>query len=85
MDFVMTIESDDESQPWSKDNKKPQEDAAHLNAEFQFDVTGDPYTDLMELSVQQDIVKKVSKPVSTTSLLCVIVVHRVAQGSSLSG
>lgn len=66
----MTIESDDESQPQCKDSKKRQvDDTAHLNPDFQFDVAGDPYTDFLEFSAHQDIVKKVSKPVSTTSLL----------------
>lgn len=72
----MTIESDDESQPQRKDSKKQQvDDAAHLNPDFQFDVAGDPYTDFLEFSVQQDIVKKISKPVSTTSLMYAVVIH----------
>ncbi|OAX42987.1 DEAD-domain-containing protein [Rhizopogon vinicolor AM-OR11-026] len=63
MDFVMTIESDDESRPQRKDSKKQQvDDAAHLNPDFQFNVVGDPYTDFLDFSAQQDIVKKISKP-----------------------
>jgi ATP-dependent RNA helicase DDX27 len=64
MDFVMTIESDDESPPQRRSSKKQQvDDAAHLDPDFQFDIAGDPYTDYLEFGRQQeDIVKKVSKP-----------------------
>ncbi|KAG2752414.1 DEAD-domain-containing protein [Suillus brevipes Sb2] len=64
MDFVMTIESDDESPPQRRSSKKQQvDDAAHLDPDFHFDVAGDPYIDLFEFGTQhEDIVKKVSKP-----------------------
>ncbi|KAG1769255.1 DEAD-domain-containing protein [Suillus occidentalis] len=64
MDFVMTIESDDESPPQRRSSKKQQvDDAAHLDPDFHFDVAGDPYIDLIEFGTQhEDIVKKVSKP-----------------------
>jgi len=65
----MTIESDDESPPQRRSSKKQQvDDAAHLDPDFQFDIAGDPYTDYLEFGRQQeDIVKKVSKPVSITA------------------
>lgn len=65
----MTIESDDESPPQRRSSKKQQvDDAAHLDPDFHFDVAGDPYIDLFEFGTQhEDIVKKVSKPVSITA------------------
>ncbi|KAG1750011.1 DEAD-domain-containing protein [Suillus paluster] len=64
MDFVMTIDSDDESPPQRRNSKKQQvDDAALLDPDFQFDVAGDPYTDFLEFGAQQqDIVQKISKP-----------------------
>lgn len=64
----MTIESDNESLPQRKSSKKQVDDAAHLDPDFQFDVAGDPYIDFLESGTQhEDIVKKVSKPVSITA------------------
>ncbi|PSS37722.1 hypothetical protein PHLCEN_2v415 [Hermanssonia centrifuga] len=60
MDFVMTIDSDDED---SQNKKNKPVDDTQLNPDFIFDLSGDPYTDLLDGgSDLHDYVKKGSKP-----------------------
>ncbi|EMD42037.1 hypothetical protein CERSUDRAFT_129370 [Gelatoporia subvermispora B] len=66
-DFVMTIDSDGEevSPPTrvTKSKKAPETEDAQLNPEFTFDLSGDPYADLLGAPLDlQDLVKKGSKP-----------------------
>ena len=67
-DFVMTIDSDTEGPTPASSGKAgksaaPLEDA-QLNPDFVFDLTGDPYNDILggEIDVE-DLVKSCSKPV----------------------
>lgn len=61
-DFVMTIDSDDEGK--STKNKDVAEDT-QLNPDFVFDLSGDPYADLLgDAGDVQDFVKKGTKAVS---------------------
>jgi hypothetical protein len=72
--FIMTIDSDDEdlspsrvlpsAKPRSVDPPDPQ-----LNAEFTFDLVGDPYADILSESNLHDLVKKGSRPVSTFNVV----------------
>ncbi|CAL1695875.1 unnamed protein product [Somion occarium] len=69
-EFVMTIDSDAEDvpppPPPSKKAKGKQplvDDEAQLNSDFTFDVTGDPYDDILDgPDSVKDLVKKGSKP-----------------------
>jgi ATP-dependent RNA helicase DDX27 len=65
-DFIMTIDSDDEEKVPKKISKdKEVVDDAQLNPDFVFDLSGDPYGDLLgDTSGPQDYVTKGSKPVS---------------------
>ncbi|KAH7930992.1 DEAD-domain-containing protein [Leucogyrophana mollusca] len=65
MDFIMTIDSDEEALPAPRKTKKNRvldADEARLNPDFDFDLAGDPYADLLEADAQADVVKKVFKP-----------------------
>lgn len=69
-DFIMTIDSDEEDTPLplpkTSKSAKPQKidnEDAQLNADFTFDLTGDPYADMISGSNLQDVVKKGSRPV----------------------
>jgi len=69
-DFIMTIDSDDDDRPPPKglryaasQNVDPED--AQLNAEFTFDLNGDPYTDIIGEFHSRDIVKTGSGPVNT--------------------
>ena len=64
-DFIMTIDSDDESPPiTSSKTKTTATEDAQLNPDFVFDLSGDPYSDLLgDTSGPQDYIKKGSKPV----------------------
>lgn len=70
-DFVMTIDSDVEDAP-PPPLKKSRSDVAvteeaQLDPDFVFDLTGDPYSDLLEGHLDvHDLVKKGSKPVRYT-------------------
>lgn len=65
-DFVMTIDSDDEAVPVKTTKVKDVVEDAQLNPDFVFDLSGDPYSDLLGESLQlQDYVKKGSKSVRT--------------------
>ncbi|TFY80122.1 hypothetical protein EWM64_g3896 [Hericium alpestre] len=66
-DFVMTIDSDDEEplvqQKPTKRAKDLDGDEAQLNPDLHFDLSGDPYFDLLqEDKSYEDLVKKGSKP-----------------------
>jgi hypothetical protein len=68
-DFIMTMDSDEE-QPLtsfkeSKSRKSQNVDPedAQLNAEFTFDLAGDPYADILGEQNLRDLVKKGSRPV----------------------
>ena len=69
-DFIMTIDSDEEDIPLplpktSKPTKLQKADTedAQLNADFIFDLSGDPYADMIGGSNLHDFVKKGSRPV----------------------
>ncbi|ESK88904.1 atp-dependent rna helicase [Moniliophthora roreri MCA 2997] len=60
-DYVMTVDSDDEDV--SAPRKSATAEDAHLNPEFTFDLSGDPYTDLLEgRSTLLNSVTKGTKP-----------------------
>ncbi|KZT74641.1 DEAD-domain-containing protein [Daedalea quercina L-15889] len=67
-DFVMTIDSDTEDAPLVSSSSKARKSAptgedAQLNPDFVFDLTGDPYNELLEDSLDvDDLVKSGSKP-----------------------
>lgn len=69
-DFIMTIDSDEEDAPLplpetskpTKSQKLDTEDA-QLNTDFIFDLSGDPYADMIGGSNLHDHVKKGSRPV----------------------
>lgn len=72
-DFVMTLDSDTEDLPpppptkqaKGKGKQKAVDDDAQLNPNFTFDVSGDPYSDLLDgPDTTQDLVKSGTKPVS---------------------
>ncbi|THH02879.1 hypothetical protein EW026_g13 [Hermanssonia centrifuga] len=74
MDFVMTIDSDDED---SQNKKNKPVDDTQLNPDFIFDLSGDPYTDLLDGgSDLHDYVKKGSKPVCFNFSLDIIGIDR---------
>lgn len=70
-DFIMTIDSDEEDDiilPPSKVSKsaksqKADPEDAQLNADFTFDLAGDPYAEILGGSNLHDLVKKGSRPV----------------------
>jgi ATP-dependent RNA helicase DDX27 len=66
-DFIMTIDSDDEEKMQKKTSKDTEVvDDAQLNPDFVFDLSGDPYSDLLgDASGPQDHVTKGSKPVGS--------------------
>ncbi|KAI0814942.1 P-loop containing nucleoside triphosphate hydrolase protein [Irpex lacteus] len=63
-DFIMTIDSDDEEAEVKKPAKtKEAAEDAQLNPDFVFDLSGDPYADLLgDTTEPQDYVKKGSRP-----------------------
>ncbi|KII94365.1 hypothetical protein PLICRDRAFT_133018 [Plicaturopsis crispa FD-325 SS-3] len=66
-DFIMTLDSDDDEVPpkktTAKSGKVQDAEDAHLNPDFSFDVSGDPYADILEAeNGLHDLVKKGSKP-----------------------
>jgi ATP-dependent RNA helicase DDX27 len=67
-DFVMTLDSEEESPPdainLSKHPSSKEADGALLDPAFIFDMSGDPYTDLIHGGADfADLVKSGSKPV----------------------
>ena len=72
-DFVMTLDSDTEDLPpppptkQAKGKQKAVDDDAQLNPNFTFDISGDPYGDLLDgPDAVEDLVKSGSKPVSSS-------------------
>jgi ATP-dependent RNA helicase DDX27 len=68
-DYVMTIDSDSEETTPPKITKSPKQEAedASLNPDFIFDVSGDPYTDMVGNHADLvDFVKMGTKPVCLT-------------------
>ncbi|KIJ21730.1 hypothetical protein PAXINDRAFT_173799 [Paxillus involutus ATCC 200175] len=63
MDFIRTIDSDDEK-PSQKRTKKPSndEEEARIDPDFQFDLSEDPFIDLLQFHQSQDVVRQISKP-----------------------
>lgn len=75
-DFVMTIDSDAEDLPppppikQAKGKQKVVDDDAQLNPNFTFDVSGDPYSDLLDgPDTVKDLVKSGTKPVSRPPII----------------
>ena len=67
-DFIMTLDSEEESPPDpirpSKRSSPKQADEALLDPAFTFDMSGDPYTDLIHGGADYaDLVKSGSRPV----------------------
>jgi ATP-dependent RNA helicase DDX27 len=67
-DFVMTLDSEEESPSdaikLSKSSGSKEVDGALLDPAFIFDMSGDPYTDLIQGGTEfTDLVKSGSKPV----------------------
>ncbi|KIO08266.1 hypothetical protein M404DRAFT_14340 [Pisolithus tinctorius Marx 270] len=63
MDFIMTIDSDDESRVKKRSKKAHDErEEVQLNADFHFDLSGDPSTDIFHPDETTDIVNNVLKP-----------------------
>lgn len=68
-DFVMTLDSEDEESPSdafkrSKKSTAKEADEPQLDPEFTFDMSGDPYTDLLHGGANfVDVVISGSKPV----------------------
>jgi len=67
-DFVMTLDSEDEASPSdafkrSKNSSVKEADEPQLDPAFTFDMSGDPYTDLLHGANFVDVVKSGSKPV----------------------
>ncbi|KAI6047626.1 DEAD-domain-containing protein [Pisolithus marmoratus] len=63
MDFIMTIDSDDESRV-KKSSRKPraEHEEVQLDADFQFDLSGDQSMDIFHSEQTRDIVSDVLKP-----------------------
>ena len=67
-DFVMTLESEDEVSPnavkRSNNSSTKEADEPQLDPAFTFDMSGDPYADLLHRGANfVDVVKSGSKPV----------------------
>jgi ATP-dependent RNA helicase DDX27 len=67
-DFIMTLDSEEESPPdtigRSKHSSTKEVDDALLDPAFTFDMSGDPYTDILHRGADfADVVKSGSKPV----------------------
>lgn len=70
VDFIMTIDSDSDDLPPPRVLKSLKSlnldpDDAQLNAEFTFDLAGDPYADIINEPNLRDLVKQGSRPVCT--------------------
>lgn len=70
MDFVMTIDSDEEKRT-SKHNGRScnEEEEYGISPEFFFDLSEDPYVELLQSDKLEDVVKKVAKPVSNSLVI----------------
>jgi ATP-dependent RNA helicase DDX27 len=59
-DFIMTLDSDDEAGPQSKNSRED----VDLNPDFVFDIGGDSYADILANgSTTQDLIKAGTKAV----------------------
>ncbi|KAG6335274.1 hypothetical protein ID866_3803 [Astraeus odoratus] len=62
MDFIMTIDSDDEGRATKHSKQRTDEsEAVQINPYLQFDFSGDPYTDMLHSERSQDILDNFSK------------------------
>ncbi|EKM61030.1 uncharacterized protein PHACADRAFT_24252 [Phanerochaete carnosa HHB-10118-sp] len=70
-DFVMTIDSDDETGPSELSKTKDIAEEAQLNLDFVFDLSGDPYNEFLSESNIQDYIKKGTKsePISVDDII----------------
>lgn len=64
MDFIMTIDSDDEKRIRNHNGKLKNEEEFRIDLDFHFDLPEDPYVELLQSDQLEDIVKKISKPVN---------------------
>lgn len=81
-DFIMTLDSDVEDEPQAipqtngkapKRQKAAGDDDAQLDPDFVFDLSGDPYNDLLDSRLDVgDLVKKGSKPVRRFDFLLLL-------------
>ncbi|KAF8445958.1 DEAD-domain-containing protein [Boletus edulis BED1] len=63
MEFIMTIDSDDENRTQKHSgNHKNEEEGYPINPDFCFDLSGDPYIELLQSDRAKDIVTKIAKP-----------------------
>lgn len=61
----MTMDSDDEKRVQKRNGKsKQEEDESRIDPDFQFDLSEDPYIELVQSDRLQDVVRKISVPVS---------------------
>lgn len=68
MDFIMTLDSDDEKRTQKHNGKSKNEDKEfRIDPDFRFDLSEDPYIELLQSSQLEDVVKKIAKPVSIRS------------------
>lgn len=67
MDFITTIDSDDEERTRKHDRKLQNEDEEyHIDPDFHFGLSEDPYVEL--LRSDKDTLKRIAKPVGIFSL-----------------
>ncbi|KAN0100637.1 P-loop containing nucleoside triphosphate hydrolase protein [Tylopilus felleus] len=63
MDFIMTLDSDDEKRTQKHNGKSKNEDKEfRIDPDFRFDLSEDPYIELLQSSQLEDVVKKIAKP-----------------------
>ncbi|KAG8219828.1 DEAD-domain-containing protein [Butyriboletus roseoflavus] len=63
MDFILTIDSDDEKRTRKySGNLKTEEDEYRIDPEFHFDLSEDPFIELLQSDQLEDVVKKIVKP-----------------------
>ena len=62
MDFIMTIDSDDEKRTLKYNgNPKNEEEECRIDSDFRFDLSEDPYVELLRSDHLEDVVKKIAK------------------------
>ena len=87
-DFVMTLGSDEESPSdvieRSTNSKSKHAEEAQLDPAFTFDISGDPYSDLLHGGTNfADVVKSGSKPVRLCSASCRSLTYIEKLGSNI--
>jgi ATP-dependent RNA helicase DDX27 len=87
-DFVMTLDSDEEPPSdaigRSKYSGSKEADEAQLDLAFTFDISGDPYSDLLHEGTNfTDVVKSGSKPVRPLSVSACSLIHMVKLGPNI--